>query len=160
MGDVSETRLPGVGVRHDFTTGGGERMGVISHRGGRKDLLVYRQDDPDACGLVVRLDQEDVRTLSDVLGGSEVTEGLTRLQSIPGLAIDWVPVRRTSACSGCRLGDLELTRDAGAAVVAVIRDDRTIASPPPDFVFHDGDTAVAVGTAEGVRRAFEVLSGS
>jgi TrkA domain protein len=44
-------------------------------------------------------------------------------------------------------------------VVAVIRGEQTIPSPPPDFSLHDGDTAVAVGTPDGVRRLFEMLQG-
>ncbi len=41
----------------------------------------------------------------------------------------------------------------------MIRDDDTIPSPPDDFVLRDGDTAVAVGGADGVRRLFELLQG-
>ena len=48
-----------------------------------KDLLVYHHDDPDSCGLVLRLEDDDVRTLADILGGSQVTEDVTKFQSIP-----------------------------------------------------------------------------
>ena len=53
--DLEETKLPGVGLRHDFTTARGRRIGVISTRGGERELLVYSQDDPDACHAVVKL---------------------------------------------------------------------------------------------------------
>lgn len=36
MPDVEETMLPGVGVRYDFLTEGGKRIGVISHFSGRR----------------------------------------------------------------------------------------------------------------------------
>ena len=71
MPDVSETNLPGVGVRHDFTTATGQRLGVIAHRGGRRELLVYDTDDPDACRTVMQLDVDDARTLAEVLGSIE-----------------------------------------------------------------------------------------
>jgi K+/H+ antiporter YhaU regulatory subunit KhtT len=45
MPEVYETRLPGVGVRHDFTTAEGERVAVLTHRGGRRELAVYERDD-------------------------------------------------------------------------------------------------------------------
>ena len=32
MGEVQETQLPGVGVRHEFDTHRGDRVGVIVHR--------------------------------------------------------------------------------------------------------------------------------
>jgi TrkA domain protein len=159
MGDVSKTPLPGVGVRHDFTSRSGEHLGVISHRSGVKDLLVYDHDDPDSCSVVLRLEDDDVRTLADILGGSQVTEDVTRLQSIAGLTIDWIPVTGGSRCMGRRLADLGVYDDLGASIVAVVRGDETFASPGPDFTLIDGDTAVAVGTPDAVRRLFEVLRG-
>lgn len=157
MSEVTETPLPGVGVRMDFMTRGNERIGLISHRTGVRDLLIYDRDDPDSCGRVVRLEEDDVRTLADLLGVSHVSEELTHLQSIQGLAIDWVPVDGTSACAGRTLRDMGVNRNLGASVVAVIRGEETIQSPPEEFVLIDGDTAVAVGTDEGVRTLFDLL---
>ena len=42
--DVIETKLPGIGVRHDFLTDGGRRVGVVSHRNGSRDLVVFSKD--------------------------------------------------------------------------------------------------------------------
>ena len=47
MSDVNETPLPGLGVRYDFVTSAGNRIGVVHHRTGRRDLLVYERGDPD-----------------------------------------------------------------------------------------------------------------
>ncbi len=159
MGDVSKTPLPGVGVRHDFTSRSGERLGVISHRSGVKDLLVYDHDDPDSCGLVLRLEDDDVRTLADILGGSQVTEDVTKLQSIAGLSIDWIPVTGGARCTGRRLADLGVYDDLGASIVAVVRGDQTFPSPGPEFMLLNDDTAVAVGTPEAIKRLFELLRG-
>ena len=49
MADVRETKLPGVGVRHEFTTDDGTDLGVLVHHDGRREILVYDSDDPDAC---------------------------------------------------------------------------------------------------------------
>ena len=43
--DIQETNLPGVGLRHD-TTRAGRQLKVVTHRTGRRDLLVYDRDDP------------------------------------------------------------------------------------------------------------------
>jgi len=34
--DITETALPGVGLRHDFTTRAGRQLGVVTHRTGRR----------------------------------------------------------------------------------------------------------------------------
>lgn len=52
---ISEAALPGIGLRDDFLTSKGRRIGVISHRNGQRDLLVYGHDDPDACADTITL---------------------------------------------------------------------------------------------------------
>lgn len=153
MSDVKQTRLPGTGVRHDFQTKEGTRLGVLLHHSGRRDLLVYRADDPDACAATVGLDGEDAATLVELLGGSRVSEavGAALRQRIKGLAIDWIEVGDRSECAGTSLREAALRTRTGASVVAVIRDETTVPSPAPDFPLQSGDTVVAVGTDAGIR---------
>ncbi len=74
MAEVTETSLPGVGVRHEFTSSSGERVAVVSHRGGWRDIVVYGRDDPDACTTVLHLDADD----ADVARAAAVVGGLLR----------------------------------------------------------------------------------
>ena len=158
MAEVAETPLPGVGVRYDFVTSDGDRIGVLVHRTGRRELLVYDSDDPDACGSVLHLDADDTHTLSELLGASQVSERLAELQQhIEGLTIDWLRVGASSACSGCTLREAALRSETGVSIVAVVRGDETIPAPGGDFQLQTGDTAVAVGTPEGIRELFLLL---
>lgn len=158
MAQVEETQLPGVGVRYDFVTTEGDRIGVLAHRTGRRELLVYGTDDPDACRDVVRLDPDDTHTLAELLGTSHVSERLSALQQdIEGLTIDWLPVEATSACAGRTLRESALRSETGVSIVAVVRDGRTIPAPGGDFALQPGDTAVTVGTPEGIKELFRLL---
>lgn len=76
MADIDETRLPGLGLRHDFQTSAGARIGVITYRDGRRELLLFDERDPDECRASVTLDDEDARALADLLGGSQIIEHL------------------------------------------------------------------------------------
>jgi K+:H+ antiporter subunit KhtT len=69
MAEVTETPLPGVGVRHEFTTAAGERLVILSHRTGRREIAVYDRADPDASTTVLHLTPDDTRTLAELLGG-------------------------------------------------------------------------------------------
>jgi TrkA domain protein len=161
MTRIEETRLPGVGVRHEFVTRAGKRIGVLSHRSGYRELLIYDDRDLDACSQTVRLEEQDSRTLAELLGADEVSERITDLQqSVEGLAIDWLPLRAGSAYVGATLGDTQLRQRTGVSVVAVIRGDRTVPAPGADLRLQAGDVAVVVGTAEGIHAAFELLQGS
>ena len=94
MPDVRETNLPGIGVRHDFTTADGTRIGVLVRRDGRREILVYDRKDPDACSERMQLSASDTQTLSELLGAGRVTEAVTAVrQQIEGLAIEWIDAR-------------------------------------------------------------------
>jgi TrkA domain protein len=71
---IDETRLPGIGVRHDFTTSDGTRVGMVAYRDGRRELLLFDERDPDECRATLALSDDDARALADLLGGSQVIE--------------------------------------------------------------------------------------
>jgi TrkA domain protein len=74
MAEVIETKLPGIGVRYDFRTASGTPVGVLVHRSGRRDLLVYSKKDSAATELTLGLDADDSRTLAELLGASREPE--------------------------------------------------------------------------------------
>ena len=151
MPDVRETNLPGIGVRHEFTTDDGTLIGVLVRRDGRREILVYDRDDPDACSERMQLSASDTQTLSELLGAGRVTEAVTAVrQQIEGLAIEWFDLGTTSPSIGSTIADGQLRTRTGASVVAVIRGNTTLPAPGPDLVFDSGDVAVAVGTIEGL----------
>lgn len=160
MAEVTETQLPGVGVRYEFNTDDGEQVAVIHHHSGRRELVVYDRDDPDVARSLLRLDERDCRTLTDLLGATQVAEALgdTR-QRIEGLSLDWIEVRPTSSLANRTIGDGRLRTQTGASIVAVIRGDSTEPAPGPDFVLIPGDVAVAVGTDDGLEQVRELLRG-
>ena len=158
MPEVSETPLPGVGVRHEFTTSGGERVAVLSHRSGRRELVVYDRDDEDAAKTVLHLDRDDTRTLSEVLGAAKVSEAVAAVQQqIEGLAIDWIRFPDNSSLAGGTIGDGQFRTRTGSSVVAIVRGDTTIAAPGPEQRLEAGDVAVAVGTPDGLEQLRQLV---
>ncbi len=151
MAEVTETQLPGVGVRYEFTTIDGERVGVVAHHSGRRDLLAYDRDDPDVGHTVLQLGTQDARTMSELLGATHVSEVLGEVQQrIEGLALDWVEVPADSGMVGRSIGEGDLRAKTGAHVVAVIRGGTTEPAPGPDFRFEAGDVVVTTGTPPGL----------
>jgi len=157
MAEVTETQLPGVGVRHEFSTGAGERVVVLTHRTGRRELAVYDRADPDACTTVLHLNLDDSRSLADLLGGAALSEAAAGVQRLAGIALDWIPIRATSAHAGATIGHGAFRTRTGTSVVAVIRGDETIPAPGPEEVLSADDVVVAVGTPDGLRRLRDLL---
>ena len=67
MGDVEQTPLPGVGIRYDFATRRGRRIGLVVHRDDSVELVVYAEDDPDEVAHSVVLEPPDRTTLVELL---------------------------------------------------------------------------------------------
>jgi TrkA domain protein len=150
VADVEETQLPGLGVRYEFRTARGSRLGVVHHRTGRRELLLYDPHDPDTCRDVIALDADDSRTLAELLGGSRVAEQMDRLQQVEGLAIDWLPVPTNSPFATGTIGDTQARTRTGVSIVAVLRGEEAFPAPGPDFGLRGGDTVLVVGTARGI----------
>ena len=158
MAKIQETTLPGIGVRHEFKTEAGDHLGTITHRSGQRDLLIFDRRDPDACATVLRLQEEDSRTLTELLGGSQVEQSQDSMrQTVGGLVLDWLPITGSWSCANCSIGDTGLLERTGVTIVAVMRDGNVIPAPGSQFPLQPDDMAVVVGTTEGITQARALL---
>lgn len=155
MVDVRRVTLPGVGVLHSFETADGAEVAVVAHRTGRSELVSRPVGSEDDDATTVRLDEEEARTLAELLGGTRIVESIAELDELPGVPIDWVTVDADDAIAGRQLGQVPVA--SGVAVVAVVRDDHAHPSPEPGFVVRPGDTIVAVGPTERIAAVFRVI---
>jgi TrkA domain protein len=157
---VEQTSLPGIGVRHDLVTASGRTVGVVSHRNGRRDLVLYDVDDTDSCLASIPLTDDEASALADVLGASLMLSQLAGLrQQAAGLLTEQIALPADSPFVGRRLGDTRARTRTSASIVAVLRDGDVIASPGPSFGFEAGDVVVAVGTREGLDGVGAILAG-
>ncbi len=157
--DVERTALPGIGLRHVFATGKGRRVGVVSHHTGRRDLVIYRRDDPDSAADSVVLSEQEANVLAELLGGARVVERLAELhRQAEGLVSEQIVVAPGSPYDGRTLGDTRARTRTGASIVAVVRDGQVMVSPRPDFVFTAGDIVLAIGTADGAAAVAAILA--
>jgi TrkA domain protein len=156
--DVIETRLPGIGVRHDFLTDGGRRVGVVSHRNGNRDLVVFSKDDPDSCSQVLQMSAAEADALAQFLGSGRIVEKLASLsEQISSLATGKVRIAHGSRYDGLTVGATRARTRTGATIVALMRDKDVIPSPSPETVLRGGDTLVVVGTPEGIENLRRIV---
>jgi TrkA domain protein len=157
--DVERTALPGIGLQHVMTTGRGRQLGVISHRSGRRDLVVYDREDPDSCVATVALTAEEANAIAELLGTGRIVEHLAELhRQVEGLVTEQLPIAPGSPYVGRPLGDTHARTRTSASIVAVVREGQVVASPRPDFVFAAGDVVVVVGTGEGTAAVAAILA--
>ncbi len=158
--EVFETRLPGSGIRYEFTSLAKDHLGVVVRRDGRRELLLYDVDDPDSCRTSIELTSEESAVLVELMGGSKVTERIGDLRhEVEGLSIEWVTMSPSGGLTGHAIGDGAIRTKTGASVVAVIRDGISFPGPGPAFVFEPGDVALVTGSVDGVQAAARLLAG-
>lgn len=159
MKKVVETDLPGVGVRFDLEANSGRTVGVVAHRTGRRDLVIYDRNDPDRASESVELSEDEGHTLGELLGGSPVLEHLDdAIQRVDDLVISWIIVDSRSPVAGLSLTDMSLRARTGAGVVAIVAETGSIPVPGGDRTLEVGNTAVVVGLPSAVEAARSLLS--
>ncbi|WP_460963139.1 cation:proton antiporter regulatory subunit [Parasphingorhabdus pacifica] len=156
--DVSVTPLPGLGTQQDFRTSSGNRIGVITYRDGRFELIVSDPHDPDKVVASVGLTSEESSALANLLGAPQLVTQLSEQQrDVTGITTWQLPIHHDSPYAGRALGDTEMRSRTFTSIVAVVRDGTVHPSPRPDFTFSSGDLVVVVGTADGLHAASEIL---
>lgn len=149
--DVTETLLPGVGLRFEFVNADGDRICVIAHRGGDFEVFNYTARDPDQARRVFRLSGSEADALAQILGAPRMVESYADLtREVPGLEAGQVEVRPGSRYAGRPLGDTRARTRTGASIVAIVRGDRVLASPGPEEELRADDVLVVIGTDDGI----------
>lgn len=158
--EVIEVLLPGVGLRYEFVSGSGTRIGIIAHRDGHFEIVRYHKTDPDAAVPLLTLTREEADTVGEILGAPRITERFADLtKEVPGLASATVDITRGSPYDGRTLGDTRARTLTGASVVAVVRGEHVIASPSPRDGLLAGDSLVVIGTEAGIDGVRRLISG-
>jgi TrkA domain protein len=158
--EIVRTVLPGIGLRYEFGTRSGHRVGVLSYRDGRRELVIYgRGDDPDSARETLPLTDDEGDLLAELLGAPRFVERLADLRQVSELLrSEQLPVPAGSVYDGRVLGDTRARTRSGASIVAVVRGEDVHASPRPDFRLAGGDVLLVVGTDEGVEAVRRILA--
>lgn len=151
--DITQTLLPGVGVRYDMTTTRGVPLSIVVHREGRADVCVLDRSDPDDVRVQLSLDEDEVDALAELLGAARIAEGMLDVtREIPGLESARLAIQEGSPFAGHPLGHTKARTLTGCSIVAIVRDEEVLAAPGPDEPLATGDTLVVVGSATGIEQ--------
>lgn len=160
--DIRETDLPGVGRKYRILTRSGDRLVVVIHDDGRRELYHFEYDDPENSISMITLDDDEARSIAAIVGG--MTFKPRMLESIEialsDLVIEWFKLESRSPCVGVSIGDLEIRRRTGATVLAIVeRDHAKHITPGPDFVLTADSMLIAAGERENLKALKSILTG-
>lgn len=159
--DVHEHDLPGVGKKYAVTTVGGDRMTVIIHNTGHREIYHFKPGE-DYPFYAVRLEDAEARKLGAVLGGAyfqpPVADSMDMV--LEQLSIEWFRVEPDSPLAGSTLEGAAIRQRTGASVIAILRGGRASPNPQPADRIEAGDTLMVVGDREQVGRFAAVARGA
>jgi TrkA domain protein len=159
--DVREHDLPGVGKKFAVTTGDGDRMTIIIHNSGHREIYHFQRGE-DYPAFAVRMDDSEARKLGAILGGAffqpVVAESMEMVFN--QLSVEWMKVTDGAPLVGRSLQEAAVRERTGASVIAILRDGQAIPNPPPGESIAAGDTLMVVGDREQVGRFGELLRGT
>lgn len=146
---VYETDVPGVGKKFEVEIGGDERLVLLLHHDGKRE--VFRKADPNAdAERLFTLSGDRARKVGAILQGAYFQPVETSEVEVPlGEAIiEWIDVEDDSSLVDQSLAEARIRERTGASIIAIQRDSETLPNPGPEEAVDAGDILVTLGTRE------------
>ncbi|MDS0280502.1 cation:proton antiporter regulatory subunit [Haloarcula onubensis] len=146
---VYETDVPGVGKKFEVEIGGDERLVVLLHHDGKRELFHKPDPDTDAERLFT-LDGRLAREVGAILQGAYFQPVETDNVEVPlGEAIiEWLDVSEGSPLVDRTLAQAGVRQQTGASIIAIQRGSDTLPNPDPEETIAAGDILVTLGTRD------------
>jgi TrkA domain protein len=149
--DIKEIDLPGVGKKFVVHTNAGERLTLIIHNTGHREIYNFKRGE-DFPFYALRLDDDEARKFSALLGGAyfQPTVAGSVDMILEQMSIEWLKVEAQSKLAGKTIAELGVRKKTGASIIAILRDGVAVPNPQADTRLEAGDTLVVVGSREQV----------
>ena len=148
MSTISEAFLPGVGRKFQIETLSGDRLVVVIHDDGTRELYHFTRKNMNRPASVLRLTDGEARQIAGIVGGlTYVPRSLPMAEVVlEDLVLEWFTLDLGSACVGKTIRDMEVRTRTGASIVSIIEPDQTKrTNPEADTVLNAGATLIAAG---------------
>ncbi len=148
MSTIREAALPGVGRKFQVETANGDRLVIVIHDDGTRELYHFTRKNPDRVASVVTLEDAEARQIAGIIGGlTYVPKALPSAEIVlDDLLLEWYTIPAGSACIGKTIRDLGVRTATGASIVSIIEPDRVKRlNPEADTVLNEGATLILAG---------------
>ena len=100
MSTIRESDLPGIGRKFQIEAQSGDRLIVVVHDDGRRELYHFDPNDPDELLSMVTLNDTEARQVAGIIGGLNYTPKALESMSITfeGLLIEWYKIESGLRC--------------------------------------------------------------
>jgi len=158
---IKEIDLPGIGKKFQLLTRSGDKIVVVVHDDGRREIYHYYLEDPDTSISMVTLDDEESRVIAAIIGG--MTYRPKTLETVDvafgDMLIEWYKLEPEAYAIGKTIGNMCIRKATGGTVIAIVEHDQSkIVNPGPEAAFQNGATVVILGEKNQVKACKYLLS--
>ncbi|MBP3041257.1 cation:proton antiporter regulatory subunit, partial [Bacillaceae bacterium Marseille-Q3522] len=139
--EIRECELPGIGRKFEIVTKSNEKIVVVIHEDGRRELYHFDAEHEE-CVSSVTLNDTEARQIASIIGGMvykpQAVESIE--MAIEGLIIEWFKVEPEAKAIGQSIGELDIRNKYNVTVISMLRKNmKKLFNPGPDTVIDEGD---------------------
>ncbi len=146
--------LPGVGKKISFKTVENQKVVIIIHHSGKRDLYFFQDGDEDEADYFLSLTSDETREMGAQLLGVAYhpvdDDEMKILQK--QLVMEWIKLTPESPFVDKQIAESRIRTHTGASVIAVMHGEDIIVSPDVDTMLKAGDTVMVAGKRDQIKR--------
>lgn len=148
MSSISEANLPGVGRKFQVETLSGDRLTIVIHDDGTRELYHFNRKNLDRPASVLTLTDGEARQIAGIIGGlTYVPKALPATEVVlEDLVLEWFTIPLGAAAIGKTISELQVRTKTGSSIVSLIEPNRiTRANPEAHTLLNEGATLILAG---------------
>ena len=160
MSMISEANLPGVGRKFQVETNSGDRLIIVIHDDGHRELYHYNRKNLDRAASVLTLTDGEARQIAGIIGGlTYVPKALPSTEVVlDDLVLEWFTIESDAISVGKTIADVQARTKSGASIVSIIEpNNEKRVNPLPSTLINEGATLIIAGDRTNLNKLKKIL---